>query len=99
MEQTDKLLSEGVEPGVNGKSKESCKVAPADATMKANYFDMLRLWVHQTTLHQSMNASQCFPYYLMGQGAIQTQSPSGSNNIAAGQTQRDEGECLMKIDF
>lgn len=66
------------------------KSSPAE---KSAYFNMLRLWVNQTQLHQ--NASQCFPYYLMAQGAPFAHPANQSSQPLVNGTrlpQRDEGE-------
>lgn len=105
MEPTDQLLKE---QGVEDTGKLNCpESAGLDAKMyssgseKTAYFDLLRLWVNQATMHQ--NACQSFPYYLMANSQQsfppvaplfnQSQQPlvNNSNNTATDRSQRDEG--------
>lgn len=92
MEHKEKLLGETDEAEFNGKEKGFQDGKSSSGSEKAAYFEMLRLWVNQTMLHQ--NASQSFPYYLMA-NSPQIFTHPGSQSMAplvTDRTQRDEGE-------
>lgn len=95
MERTEKLLPHPEEKEIE---KEKSVISPSSYKDKAAYFDLLRLWVNQTVMHQ--NASQCFPYYMMAnsQQSFHPSNVLGSPanpillaNRATERTQRDEG--------
>lgn len=95
MERSEKLLPH---PGAEENGKEKSPKSPSSYKDKAAYFDLLRLWVNQTVMHQ--NASQCFPYYMMAnsQQSFHPANVLGSpvnpillDNGATERAQRDEG--------